>query len=738
MHLGTRTPLLALVLAAAAFAACAEEPPPAAPVPPAPPPSVTDATPPAPPAAPGPPAAAKRPVTDTYQGVQVVDDYRWLEKADDAEVLKWTMDQSQYARAFLDPLPGRDAIKARLQALRAGASVDYFYFVRRGDKQFAWKRDPAKEQPLLVILPSVDDPASARVVLDPNQLDASGKTTMDWYVPTLDGKKVAVSISKGGSESGDVHVYDTATGKEIGEVIPHVNGGTAGGSLAWNRDGSGFFYTRYPKPGERAPEDMSFYQQVYFHKVGTQEKDDTYSIGKDFPRIAEVELATSDDGKEVIATVENGDGGEFMHFLHDGKAWKQITKLEDKVTLAGFGRDGRIYVLSKKDAPRGKILRLPAKGADLAKAEVLVPESQATIRSFTTTKTKLYVVDLLGGPSKIRLFDLAGKPQPEVPIPPVATVGQIARLGGDDVLIRAETFLDPPAWYRFAGKGAVTKSKLFTTSAADFSGVEVTRETCKSKDGTEVPISVLKKKGLTLDGTAPAFLTGYGGYDISMEPYFDPPMLVWLEQGGVYAIANLRGGGEFGEAWHRAGMLANKQNVFDDFAACAQHLIGARYTSPAKLAAMGGSNGGLLMGAMITQHPDLFRAVISAVGIYDMLRSEAWPNGAFNVTEFGSVKDPALFKAMYAYSPYHHVTDGTAYPSVLFTTGLNDPRVDPSQSRKMAARLQAAGSKNPVLLYARTDAGHIGSSESDLVAEWADFYAFLFHELGVEYHPVKK
>jgi prolyl oligopeptidase len=734
MHIGTRFPLL--VLAVAAAAAC-EEPPPAAPPEPTPPPAVS-ATAQQPAAAPGPPAADKHPVVDTYHDTQVTDDYRWLEKPDDPEVIRWTTEQSKFARAYLDPLPGAAAIRARLTALRAGASIDYFYFIRRGKTQFAWKHDPAKEQPFLVVLPSVDDPGSARVVLDPNQLDPTGKTTMDFYVPTLDGKKVAVSISKGGSEYGDIHVYDAATGKEIGEVIPHVNGGTAGGSLAWNKDGSGFYYTRYPKPGERAAEDMSFYQQIWFHKLGTPEKDDVYALGKDFPRIAEVSLGTSDDGKQVLATVANGDGGEFAHYLHDGKAWRQIAKLDDKITEAGFGRDGRLYLVSKKDAPRGKILRLPAASPDLAKAEVLVPESQATIQFFTTTKSKLYVVDLLGGPSKIRLFDLKGKAEGEVPMPPVAAVGQIARLGGDDVLIRAETFVDPPAWYRFAGKGAVTKSKLFTTSAADFSGVEVSRETCKSKDGTLVPLSVLRKKGAPLDGSSPAFLTGYGGYDISLQPGFDPESLVWIEQGGVYAIANLRGGGEFGEAWHEAGMLLKKQNVFDDFAACAQHLVEARYTSPARLSAMGGSNGGLLMGAMITQHPDLFRAVVTSVGIYDMLRSEAWPNGAFNVTEFGSVKDPALFKALFAYSPYHHVQDGAAYPSVLFTTGVNDPRVDPSQSRKMAARLQASGSKNPVLLFTKTDAGHIGGSMSDRVADATDMYAFLFHELGVEYRPVSK
>jgi len=240
-----------------------------------------------------------------------------------------------------------------------------------------------------------------------------------------------------------------------------------------------------------------------------------------------------------------------------------------------------------------------------------------------------------------------------------------------------------------------------------------------------------------MDGKRPAYLTGYGGFNVSLQPYFDPTMLPWLEQGGVYAIANLRGGGELGDTWHEAGMLTKKQNVFDDFAACAKHLVDAGYTRAEKLAIEGGSNGGLLMGAMITQHPEMVRAVVSEVGIYDMVRMETWPNGVFNIPEYGSVKDPTHFKAMFAYSPYHHVSDGRAYPSVLFTTGVNDPRVDPSQSRKMAARLQAAGSKNPVLLLTKMDAGHGSSSMTDAIEHLVDVYAFLFHELGVDYKPVE-
>ena len=730
------TSLVALPLAV--LAACGEPPPPETPPAPTAPPAANTAKPaPAPAAGLGYPATAKRPVVNEYHGTKVTDDYQWLEKSDTPESLAWMKDQTRLARGVLDALPAAAPLRERIGSLLKGQSSSHFYFIRRGSTQFALRFEPPKEQPILITLPSIDDPASARVLLDLNALDRTGKTSMDFYAPSLDGKKVAVSISKDGSEVGDLHVYDTATGKELPDTVAHVNGGTAGGSVAWNKDGTGFFYTRYPRGTERAPEDMSFYQQVYFHKLGTPVDKDVYALGKELPRIAEIVLMTSDDGKYVLAEVANGDGGEFEHFLFDGKAWKQITHFEDKVTSMIFGRDARLYLLSRKGAPRGRILRLPPQAPDLARAELLVPETEATVQSMTVTDSKLYVVDLLGGPSQVRLFDLRGKAQAAVPIPPVSAVGQIARLGGDDVLINIKSYLQPSAWHRFAGKGAVTKSKLFNTSPADFSGMEAVRETCVSRDGTRVPVSILRKKGMKMDRAAPTILYGYGGYDVSLSPGFDPTTLVWLEQGGVYAIANIRGGGEFGEAWHDGGRLTKKQNVFDDFAACAAHLTEAGYTRPDRLAIHGGSNGGLLMGAMVTQHPEMFRAVVSEVGIYDMLRSELWPNGAFNIPEFGTVKDPEHFKALFAYSPYHHVKDGTAYPSVLFTTGLNDARVDPGQSRKMAARLQAAGSKNPTLLVVKMDGGHgIGGSLTDEINSTADTYAFFFKELGVEYKPV--
>jgi prolyl oligopeptidase len=684
-----------------------------------------------------PPATAKKPVTDTYHGIEVIDPYRWLENGNDPAVKKWSINQNKYARNYLDHLPTVTALRQRLTELNSAVSPDYFALVYRGGKLFALKMQPPKNQPFLITLKSADDPKSEQIIVDPNKLNAKGTTAIDFYVPSLDGKRVAVSLSQGGSEEGTVHVYETATGKELGDAIPRVNGGTAGGSVAWNADGSGFWYTRYPRGNERPKKDLDFYQQIYFHELGKPTSADTYVLGKDFPRIAEIQLRTSPDGKHVLAIVANGDGGEFAHYLlkPSGK-WVQLTRFEDKITAAAFGQDQALYLLSRHGTPRGRMLRLPLATPDLKEAKTIVKESDAAIAGYVATDSRLYVVDLVGGPSQVRVFDLHGKPQKPVPTPPVSSVSQVVRLKGDVILFRGETYLEPPAWYRFdpAGDKAI-KTALFRTSPADFSDCEVVRDFAVSKDGTKVPLNILRKKNVKLAGDNPTILYGYGGYGVSLSPSFRISRKVWLEQGGVYVIANLRGGGEYGEAWHKAGNLTHKQNVFDDFLACAKYLIEHKYTTPKKLAIEGGSNGGLLMGAALTQHPELFRAVICHVGVLDMLRVELHPNGAFNVTEYGTVKDRKQFEALYAYSPYHRVKEGTAYPAVLLLTGENDPRVDPANSRKMAARLQAASSsRRPVLLRVSFDSGHgIGTSLKERIAQETDVYAFLFAQLGMTY-----
>jgi prolyl oligopeptidase len=705
-----RSPL-ALVLAAAGLAAlCAAELPPT-------------------------PTTPKKPVTDEYHGVKVVDNYRWLEDANDPAVRKWTEEQNRHTDAYFKQLPALDAVRKRVKGLLSAASSDYFALRYRGGRLFALKAQPPAEQPFLVTLKSADEPQTEQVVLDPNKLNPKGTTAIDFYVPSLDGRLVAVSLSEGGTEDGTVHVYEVAGAKELADVIPRVNGGTAGGSVAWNADGTGFWYTRYPRGDERPKEDLDFYQQVYFHKLGTPTEQDAYALGKDFPRIAEVQLATSDDGRHVLASVANGDGGEFAHYLLGlSGQWAQVTRFADRVTGAALGVDDSLYLLSRNAAPRGKVLRLPLAAPRLDRAKEIIPEGAGAVQGLVATAGRLYVTELVGGPSQVRVFDLDGKPQKPVPVPEIAAVEEVVRLAGDEVLFRVETYTAPPAWYRFdPASGKPTRTALYRTSPADFDDTEVVREFAVSKDGTKVPLNILRRKGTTLDGNNPTLLYGYGGYNISLTPEFAPGVRVWLDQGGVYAVANLRGGGEFGEAWHQAGNLTHKQNVFDDFAACARHLIDRKYTRPERLAVEGGSNGGLLMGAALTQHPDLFRAVAAHVGIYDMLRVELHPNGAFNVTEFGTVKDEEQFQALYAYSPYHHVQDGTVYPAVFLRTGENDPRVDPANSRKMTARLQAAtSSKLPVLLRVSKTGHGIGSSLTERIDRQTEVYGFLFDQLGVK------
>ena len=681
----------------------------------------------------------REPVTNVYHGVQVVDQYQWLENADDPKVQSWIRRQNERTRDYFDTLPFRDGIAQELEELLSDESASYSVTDFKGGHYFGLRNKPPAQQPVLVELNSLFRPALHRAVFDPNTFNTNGTTAIDWYVLSPDGSRVAISLSEKGSEVGTLHFFETATGRELPDAIPGVQYPTGGGSAAWNADGTGVFYTRYPRPGERAEADQRFYQQVWFHKLGTPVSADTYQIGRDFPRIAEIELDSSDDGQWLLASVANGDGGDFAHYLRnaDGQ-WHQLTHFKDGVKRIKFGKNDSLYLLSEDGAPKGKLLRLPAAEPDLAKATVVVPESSGVIRDYEPSAHGIYVVDMNGGPSELRFYHNNGQAPVNVPILPVSSVGGLHCWQADAIVFANSSFINPGGWFTWQpGANDSRATALCRTSPANFDDIEVVREFATSRDGTRVPINILRKKGLKLDGDNPTILYGYGGYGICLTPGFSTVRRVWFDGGGVYAIANLRGGGEFGEEWHKAGNLTHKQNVFDDFIACAEHLIQRKYTNPDKLAAMGGSNGGLLMGAFLTQRPDLARAVVSRVGIYDMLRVELDPNGAFNTTEFGSVKNLDQFQALYAYSPYHHVKDGTAYPAVFLPCGANDGRVNPAHSRKMTARLQAATSSgHPILLRVSASAGHgIGSSLHERVAEEAEIYAFLFNELGVDAKP---
>ena len=727
--------------------ACAPPSPPVAtPAPAAP--AAPSATPAPPAAAASPyPASARRPVTDAYGDVRVVDDYRWLEAPRDPEVLAWTAAQNQLTHGRIAALADRDQLHARITELMSKRAPSYSGVAVLETGVIALKRQPPKQQALIVAFSDPAQAASERVVLDPNELDPTGKTAIDFFVASRSGKRIGVSLSKGGSESGEVHVYDLATGKPLPDVVPRVNGGTAGGSIAWNADASGFWYTRYPHDGERPAADLEFYQQVYFHKLGSPVADDPYVLGKDLPRIAEIGLKTSPDGRTVLVTVGNGDGGEFALATIDATrgargAVTQLSRFEDQITGGTFSPDGTLYLVSHHGAPKGAVYRLarPYTG----KPVVVVPEGDGVIVDIAASASRLYVSDVLGGPSRLRSLPIGrGAPAALEDIAPPQPVSAIygLRAIGDDLLFATQSFTTTPGIYRYSPRTKRnTATALVQPMSFAMDDVEVVRETCRSADGTAVPMTVLRKRGAALDGSHPALLTGYGGFNVGMSPGLHTLSRLWLDQGGVFAEANLRGGNEFGDAWHDAGRLTHKQNVFDDFYACEQALVELGYTRADKLAIIGGSNGGLLMGAALVQHPEAARAVVSSVGIYDMLRVELTSNGAFNITEFGSVTDPAQFRALFAYSPYHHVVDGTAYPAVLFTTGANDPRVDPYNSRKMTARLQAASSSGrPILLRASNDVGHgVGSPLAAVIEESTDVYAFLMSELGMAFQAPRK
>ena len=686
------------------------------------------------------PPADKRPVSDTYHGVTVTDDYRWLEDENAADVKAWIAAQNQFARAYLDAIPQRPAIARRVSELLRTRAVRRYGFELRG-RLFAMKNAPPNNQPQLVVMPANGNVAKERVVVDPLRIDPKGKTTIDFFRPSYDGKLVVVSLSENGSEDGTAYVYDVATGKRLPDVVPGVNYPTAGGSFEWAPDSSGFYYTRYPSDGERPAADRHFYQTVWFHALGTPLSSDRYVIGRDFPRIAEIQLSGSRSGQHLLAAVSNGDGGDIAFHVRDRAGqWTQVADFTDGIKHMEFGDDGRLYATSIKDAPLGRVIAIPLADPSLAKAQVVVPEGNLGTEEAIPARTRLYVRYRDGGPSVVRVFTLDGKRLPDLPAESLSEISFGERLGGDDLLVRTMSYRSPPSWFRYDGaRNRLVPTKLNGRPNVAFANIVVAREFAVSKDGTKIPVSIVHRKGLELDGRNPVLLMAYGGYGISMTPWFDPLLRLWLDYGGVFAVANVRGGGEYGEPWHVAGMLTRKQNVFDDFAAAMRLLVERKYTNPERLAITGRSNGGLTMGAALTQQPRAMRAVVSGVGFYDALRWETQPNGEFNTTEFGSVKDAAQFKALYDYSPLLRVRPGVAYPAVLLTIGANDGRVAPYESRKMAASLQAAtSSANPILLRTEAAAGHgIGTSLAVRIEEKTDEYAFLVDQLGMS-GPVPK
>jgi prolyl oligopeptidase len=598
-------------------------------------------------------------------------------------------------------------------------------------------------------------PVNAKVLLDPTVLDPSGHTSIDWYKPSLDGSLIAVGLAVGGSERSALTVFQTSTGKQVGSAFVPMGFPGAERSLAWLPGNKGFLYAGYdPGVAAAAQSTVLENQKVFEHLLGTSQQEDRVVLEKGLTRLAQIALDSDPTGKWIVASAEDGDGGKYANFVRmlDG-SWQQISTYSDEVVAVtpGTPEEDALYLTSLKDAPRGKILKVSAKSPLLSNARVIIPEGTASVEHddpggdsdrVVVTSRRLYVTTIDGGPNRLQAYDHNGRFLEDVPLPPVSEVSAVVPLGAEDLAIRISGFLSPTAYstYQAGPQAKLQATALSQPASRILAGYVADQAFATSKDGTRIPMNIVHRRGSAMDGTVPTLVYGYGGYSVNMSPEFldNIHWRPWLQQGYTLVVTNLRGGAEYGDSWHMAGNLTRKQNVFDDFSACAQYLVDQHWSSPAHMAALGGSNGGLLMGAEITQHPDQFRAVVSLVGIYDMLRVELDPNGQFNTTEYGSVKDSAQFRALYAYSPYHHVVDGEKYPAILMETGDNDPRVNPAQSRKFTARLQAAnGSLYPILLKTFADAGHGASSSSDTQQETADTFAFLFQELGVIYAPAQ-
>ncbi|HEY9110393.1 MAG TPA: prolyl oligopeptidase family serine peptidase [Rhodanobacteraceae bacterium] len=731
------------------------------------------------------PATLRRDVVDTHYGTRVHDPYRWLEDADAPAVKQWIAAQNAHTEKVMDGFLDAKAIAKRVGEL-ALTSTQQSDPEIVGGTLFYLRQTPPQPQ---AVLAAQDWPhGKVRVLVDPNSMSgkcspalsrhaesgacpdsaapgqargapdprrvvpdphqratvqppadaAHGSVAITGFWPSPDGRYVAYGTATGGNEETTIRFIEVATGKTLADALPHAGGGTTPQALVWDADGKGVTYVRLPLPGAVADDQLQFNAALYHHVFGTQAKDDIPEFGKGLSKVAEYTLLGSADGRYAAALVHAGDGAPDAVYLREGKArWKLALGTEANVRAAsginqGAAWDGdRLLVIAYQHAPRGKLLALDANGT----SRLLVPQGDWAMHSVAPVKGGFLITEVRGPDWRVQQYDARGKFVRTVPLPKTGIgIGTIASSAeSDHALISYSGWTIPSRWAEYDGAKGTLRTVFEVKAAADYSKVVAYRLDATSKDGAKIPVTVIAMKGVTPNGARPTILYGYGGFGICTAPRFLGSMLAWLERGGVYAVANIRGGGEFGEGWHEAGMLGRKQNAFDDFYAAAKKLVAQRWTDPAHLGIMGGSNGGLLMGAALTQHPDQYRAVVSLVGIYDMLRAELWPNGQYNVSEYGTVTRQPEFEWLRAYSPLQNVKSDTAYPAVLLITGVNDPRVAPWQSRKFAAALQNANtSKNPVLLLTRMNEGHgVTASFSQRVGNAAAAMAFFAQELGM-------
>jgi prolyl oligopeptidase len=674
------------------------------------------------------PAARLSPVVQDYGGLKVADPYRWLESADDPETVAWVDAENALTRSFLDG-PRREAIKARLTELVNYPRVSVPE--KQGRRYFFTRNSGLQNQSVLYVREGLDGPE--RLLLDPNTLSADGTVALVVTAPTQDGTLLGYGLSRSGSDREELYVRDVATGKDLPDKVLWARFS----GITWTPDKSGFYYTRYPQPGSVPAGDESYFSKVFFHRLGDPQEKDTLVI--ESPERKEVLWAPSLtlDGRYLVLTGYEGASSkteiQVADRQGDGKPRLLFKGFADAWSYVGDA-SGRLYFATDKGAPLWRVVAVDVAHGG-SEALPVVAERKETLEGGTIVNKQVVVKWLKDASSRLTVHSLDGKELRQIDLPALGTVGTLTGDPDDtEMAFDFTSFAYPRTPFRYDFQSGQTTEFAHIEAKVDTSAYEVKQVRYPSKDGTEVPMFVVSKKGLALDGRRPTILYGYGGFNVNMTPFFSSSVGFWLEKGGVYVVANLRGGGEYGEAWHQAGMLDRKQNVFDDFIAAAEWLIKNGYTSRDRLAIEGGSNGGLLVGAALTQRPDLFGAVVCQVPVADMLRYHLFTVGRAWIPEYGSADDPKQFPFLYKYSPYHNVKEGTAYPPTLVTTADTDDRVAPGLAKKFAARLQKATAGDaPILIRVETKAGHGGGKPvSKQIDESADVYEFLLRALKVD------
>ena len=677
------------------------------------------------------PRARKADVADVYHGTRVADPYRWLEDADHPETVAWVEAQNRLTRSLLEG-PERESIKKRLTELfdypRVGVPE------KQGKRYFYTRNTGLQNQSVLYVREGLG--GAERVLLDPNTLSTDGTVALTSYSATQDGALLGYSLSRSGSDRQELYVRDVATGKDLADKLD-----AKFTAITWTPDNKGFYYTRFPVPGTVPKSDENYYGKVYYHRLGEPQAKDALVF--ELPERKELIPGASLtlDGRYLILTGNEGSSDKSEVYVLD----RTTAGARPALLFKGFDHeysyfgdlDGRLFFRTDREAPLGRIVAVDyARGG--REAIPVVSEGKDKLLFSAVVNRQLVLSHLHNASSTIALHTPEGRLTKAIDLPTLGTVGAVTGEADDDELFLSfSSFTSPTMAYRYdfaTGRLAEFEKLPSTVNPDDY---ETRQVWYPSKDGTKVSMFLIHKKGLALDGRRPTLLYGYGGFNISETPGYKASRMLWLERGGVAAIANLRGGGEYGEAWHQAGMLDRKQNVFDDFIAAGEWLIANRYARRETLAIQGGSNGGLLVGAAMVQRPELFGAVVCQVPVADMLRYHLFTVGRFWIPEYGSSEDPKQFAFLYRYSPYHNVKDGVAYPPTLVTTADTDDRVAPGLAKKFAARLQeATGGSAPILIRVETKAGHGGGKPvSKQIDEQADVYAFLYRVLGKDPTP---